>query len=151
MRRWVVVWAFAAGLAASGATQAATCAPPGGEAAAVQAVRDFFAALHADDEAAYRRSVTDGFYAYDAGKAFHGDELFGQVKSVHAQGRRIDWMVAEPRVEMVCDTALITYVNKSVVGDAKGMQPVDWLESAWLRYQDGRWRLAFLDSQRAAP
>jgi hypothetical protein len=151
MRR-IAAWVLLGVLAASSsAAEAAPCAPAGGEAAAVQTVKDFFSAAHADDEAGFHRVVTGDFYAFDNGKTFHGDELFDLIKAAHAQGRRLDWTVTEPKVEVVCDAALVTYVNRGAVGDAKAMQPMVWLESAWLHYQDGHWRVAFLHSDRAAP
>jgi len=152
MRVWVAALGALVALAlASGGASAATCAPAGAEAGVVQTIKDFFAAAHADDEAGYHRVVTGDFYAFDNGKTFHGDELFALIKAAHAQGRRIDWTVTEPRVEVVCDAALITYVNRGAAGDAKAMAPVTWLESVWMRYQDGRWRVAFLHSDRASP
>jgi hypothetical protein len=46
------------------------------------------------------------------------------------------------------DLAWITYVNRGSVGDAAGVTPVTWLESAVLRHDGRRWRIRFFHSTR---
>jgi hypothetical protein len=143
----LVAAALAAGLAPTVAV--AGCAPAGAQAQAVQAVVDMFAAAKVDDLDGFHRVVAPGFYAYDSGKRYDGDALFEMVKAAHAKGLMAEWSVTDPKVAIACDGALVTYVNRGALGDAKAMHPMTWLESAWLRYQDGRWRLAFFHSTRA--
>ena len=141
----------AAALAASlGPTVAvAGCAPAGTETAAVQTIVDMLAAAKVDDLDGFHRTVAPGFYAYDTGRRYEGDALFEMVKAAHAKGLKAEWSVTDPKVTIVCDAAMVTYVNRGALGDAKAMQPMTWLESAWLRYQEGRWRLVFLHSTPA--
>jgi len=117
----------------------------------VQTARDLFAAAAAEDAGRFKALTTADFYAYDAGRRFDGMALFELIKAAHAQGRRFEWTVQEPKVTLTCGAALLVYVNRGAVGDAKGMQPITWLESDYLRYEDGRWKVAFLHSTRAAP
>lgn len=154
--RVLLVAAFALGCA--GAAQARpksrlVChAASGGEAALVaKAARDLFAAAQADDAAAFRAGITADFYAYDGGKRFDGMALFDLIKAAHAEGRRFEWTVQAPKVTVTCDIAMLVYVNHGAVGDAKAMQPMTWLESDFLRYEHGRWKIAFLHSTRAPP
>jgi ketosteroid isomerase-like protein len=144
----------AVALALTGAAHAAPAcqAPKGDQTQAVAAAaRDLFAAAQIDDAAAFKAGVTADFYAYDNGKRFDGMALFDLIKAAHAQGRRFVWTVQEPKVVVACDTAFLAYVNHGAVGDAKGMQPIIWLESDYLRFEQGRWKIAFLHSTRAAP
>lgn len=114
-------------------------------------VREMFAALTTDDETRLTQIFTPDFYAFDAGKRFDGMALAELVKSAHATGKTLVWTVNEPDVRIVCDRAWIAYVNRGSVGDAAGSQPVTWQESANLRFEDGRWRIEFFHSNRAAP
>ena len=139
----------AAGLAAAlclvaGSAFAGSCAPASAETDVPQTLTDLFAVARTDDEAGFRQLIAEDFYAYDNGKRFEGIALFQTLKGLHAAGRRFEWSVTEPRVTVVCDVAFVTYVNKGATGDAKAMQPMTWLESALLRYEQGRWRVAFL-------
>jgi hypothetical protein len=119
--------------------------------AVVKAARDLFAAAQADDAAAFRAGTTADFYAYDGGRRLDGMALFEMIKAAHAAGRRFEWTVQEPRVTVTCGTAFLAYVNRGAVGDTKAMQPMTWLESDYLRFEDRRWRIAFLHSTRQAP
>lgn len=137
---------------AAGTTAAAAerCAPlVNAPAAVTQAVRDFFAALTKDDAKAYAAITTSDFFAYDGGVDMPGDTLLKIVVDGHAKGSTYVWTVNEARVEAVCDLATIAYINRGSVKDAAGDHPVVWLESAVLRYDEGRWRVAFLHSTRA--
>lgn len=141
-------------LAFAGAAHAAPAcrAPKADQTQAVAAAaRDLFAAAQVDDSVAFRAGITADFYAYDNGKRFDGMALFDLIKAAHAQGRRFEWTVQEPKVAVTCNTAFLAYINRGAVGDAKTMQPITWLESDYLRFEQGRWKIAFLHSTRAAP
>jgi ketosteroid isomerase-like protein len=121
------------------------------ERAVVETVREMYAAASVDDMAGLARIFTADFYAFDVGKRFDGMALAELIKAAHADGKRFIWTVTEPEVEIAGDWASISFVNRGSVGDAAGMTPVTWLESAVLRFEDGRWRVRFFHSTRAAP
>lgn len=150
MRFGICLAALAFG-ATTVATAAPTCAPKGSESAAIQTAKEILEAGKVDDLARIRSLITSDFYAYDNGKRYDGMALFEFLKSAHAQGRKLEWNVTSPEVRLDCTTALVIYVNKGAAGDAKGMQPMTWLEDDNLRWEDGRWKVAFLHSTRAAP
>ena len=61
------------------------------------------------------------------------------------------WSVQEPVVEVDCNMAWITYVNKCSVTMPDGKKTdMKWLESAVLEKRDGKWLLRFFHSTRAA-
>jgi hypothetical protein len=137
-------------LMAGECTAAPLCAPSGSEAAAVKVVSEMYAAAEVDDEAGFRSTITHNFYAYDNGRRFDGMELFNLIKTLHSQGNHFQWKVTEPVATVSCDLALVTYVNQGAIGEGKALSPMRWLESAALRYEDGQWRIGFMQSQRAA-
>lgn len=148
MTPWIAV-ALALALA-TGAQAAPTCAPAD-PALVAQTARDAFTAAKADDAAGFRALIADDFYAYDGGKRFDGMALFDLIKAAHAAGKTYDWSVDQPDVKQGCDWAFIAYVNHGSITDAKGKTALTWLESDLMRWQGGRWRIAFLHSTRAAP
>lgn len=138
------------GLLAFALPAAAACPPKkGAEAAVVRAVGDMYAALRADDAAAFRAATTPNFRAFDVGQDMSGDALVRLVVSAHAAGKRYEWSVNEPTVRLACDLAFVSYINRGWVDDATGRTTLLWLESASVEYRDGRWRVAFLHSTRA--
>ena len=114
-------------------------------------MRDMYAALMVDDEARLQSILMPDFYSYDGGKAFDGPGLGNLVKDAHKAGKTFVWTVAEPKVQLHCDWAWIAYVNRGSIADASAPKPVTWLETAVLRYDAGRWRIALFHSSRAAP
>ena len=124
-----------------------TCAPrdPQAVAATMQAMYD---AAARDDGAALSTILDPAFYAFDNGKRFDGMALPDMVKQAHAAGKLFRWTVTQPDVHLGCDSAWIAYLNDGAVGDARAMQPIQWLESANLVWRDGRWRVLFMQSQR---
>ena len=119
--------------------------------AVAEAMRDMYAALAVDDAARLKTIFTDDFYSYDGGRRFNGAELTQLIIDAHKAGKSIVWNVIETDVHIQGDWAWIAYVNKGSVGDASGVKPVTWLESAVLRFEDGRWRIAFFHSTRTPP
>jgi hypothetical protein len=128
----------------------AQCAARSGDAVA-ETMREMYAALSTDDEARLKTIFTADFYSFDAGKRFNGPALAALVKDAHKAGKTFVWTVNEPDVRVQCDWAWIAYVNRGSVTDASGAAQVTWLESAVLRFETGRWRIAFFHSSRAAP
>jgi ketosteroid isomerase-like protein len=140
------------GFGATAGAQARACASdPAAEADAAQAVQAFFDALAGDDAAAVARTTTDGFFAYELGRRMSGPELVELIASARRQGRRVEWKLQDMQVRTSCDWASAIWVNRGAAGTAAEMRPVAWLESAVLERVQGRWRVAFLNSQRAQP
>lgn len=144
---------LAASIAVAPASLAAPktqCAPTAPESVA-ETMRDMYAALMVDDDAKLQKNFAPDFYAIDGGKPFDGASLARLVKDAHKGGSTFVWTVNEPKVHLQCDWAWITYINRGSITDASGTKPVTWLESAILRYDTDRWRIAFFHSSRAAP
>lgn len=116
------------------------------------AVRGFYAALAADDEAGVARIATPTFYAYDVGRRFDtAAELAATIKQAHASGAVLEWNLGPIDIHVTCDTAWAAWENDGRVGRKDAMQPMHWLESAVLVRDGGRWRIRFLHSTRVPP
>ena len=109
-------------------------------------MRDMYAALMIDDLNAWHAVTTKDFFAYDVGRRFDGDALMNLIKERHAQGVIFEWTVNDPKVEVDCNVALVTYVNTGSVTQAGSKRPRSWLESATLRHDGERWRIRFFHS-----
>lgn len=145
---------LAAALALTGCahTPAAPACPssPRAEAEIERAVHDFYDALRADDLPAFRRVTTDRFYSYDGGDRFDGSALLETVRAAHAKGVHLNWSVGPLDTQRRCDVAWTAWENVGSVGTPPDIKPVRWLESAVLVYRDGRWKIDFFHSHRAA-
>lgn len=117
--------------------------------AVAETMRDMYAALSADDMARFKSVVTDDFRSFDGGRRFDGPGLVQLVVDAHKAGKKFVWTVTEPDVRIEGDMAWIAYINKGSVGDGATVTPVTWLESAMLRRDGGKWRIAFFHSSRA--
>lgn len=113
-------------------------------------MRAMYAAATRDDMAGFHEVAAPGFYAFDAGKKFTGDELMQLIKTLHASGKTFVWTVNEPDVHVTGDIAWITYTNRGSIDDGSGRKEMTWLESAILRKQADKWRIEFFHSTRAA-
>ena len=129
----------------------ASCPAPGKAMVdAAQTMRDMYAALQTDDLAAFRAATTQDFFAYDVGERFDGDALLNLIKRRHAEGVVFEWNVNDPKVEVTCDMALVTYVNTGSATQAGVKRELSWLESATLKHDGQRWRIRFFHSTRVA-
>jgi Domain of unknown function (DUF4440) len=138
------------GLLTNATSALAACSTsPADAAKVVDAVKILFVAASNDDIAKFHSVAAPGFYAFDGGKRFNGNELMNMVKQVHAAGKVYVWTVTEPDVHVNCDSAWITYLNRGSIQDQAGKHELTWLESAELQRIGGRWRIRFLESERA--
>jgi hypothetical protein len=117
---------------------------------AVQTIRDMYAALTVDDAARANRLFAPSFYAFDVGKRYTGESLVALVKSAHEAGKKFVWEVTAPAAQVSCDFAWVTWENRGSIADATTENKVIWLESAVLRWTDGRWQILFFHSTRGA-
>ncbi|MDP3738543.1 MAG: nuclear transport factor 2 family protein [Hyphomonadaceae bacterium] len=129
-------------------TPASCPAPDKASTDAAQAMRDMYTALKADDLKGFRAVTTSDFFAFDVGKRFDGDALMNLVKAAHNRGAVYEWQVNDPKVDVACDMALVTYINNGSMTEAGATRPLSWLESATLRYDGQRWRIRFFHSTR---
>lgn len=138
--------AFVMACVSTRSTRAESCGTAADRAAVVQAVKTMFVAAANDNITLFHSVATPDFYAFDNGKQFHGDELMALMQQLHAQGHVFVWKVTEPKVHLDCHIAGITEIN---VGSVDG-KPTRWLESGLLKKSDGKWRVEFVNSARAA-
>ena len=120
--------------------------------AVAEVLRTMYAVAMKNDVAGFDALIAPGFYMYDNGHRYEGDEIMTKVMPAYTQkGFKFVWSVQEPVVEVDCNTAWITYVNKGSITQPDGTK-VDqsWLESAVLEKRAGRWLLRFFHSTRAA-
>ncbi len=140
-----------AGLSACAHAPSAPASCPSRESIATevaQTMRDMYTALKADDYAGFHAAVTSDFFAFDAGKRFDGDALMDLVKAQHEKGAVYEWQVNDPKVEVTCDMALVTYINTGSVTSDGAKRELSWLESATLKHDGQRWRIRFFHSTR---
>jgi ketosteroid isomerase-like protein len=132
-------------------TPASASCPANATAEVAQTMRDMYAALKTDDLNAWHAVTTQDFFAYDVGQRFDGDALLALIKDRHAQGVVFEWTVNDPKVEVDCNVALVTYVNTGSVTQAGAKRPRLWLESATLKHDGQRWRIRFFHSTSVPP
>jgi hypothetical protein len=113
-------------------------------------IHDFFDALRKDDEASFKRLTTTSFYAFDVGKRLDGTELVDSVRGAHARGVQLNWSIGPIDTRLSCDVAWSAWENVGSVGIPPDLQPVGWLESVVIVRENGRWKIDFFHSQRAA-
>jgi Domain of unknown function (DUF4440) len=114
----------------------------------VDVITTFFAAAHEDDLAKFHSIVAPNFYIYDNGARFNGDSVMALIKSAHAAGKLYEWHVTEPDVHIDGKNAWIAYVNKGTITSSSVTTDQQWLESAFLQKQSGKWKIVFLHSTR---
>ena len=117
----------------------------------VNTVKTIFAAAEADDLAKFHSVTVPGFYIFDNGKRFDGDEIMELIKKLQAAGTRYEWNVTDPDVHVNGNNAWIAYVNRGSITNATGKQDQQWLESAVLQQQSGVWKILFMQSTRVPP
>ena len=115
-----------------------------------QTVAAFFDALGKDNKAAVQRLTTSSFYAFDGGERYTGAGLVEVVRAAHARGVKLNWSIGPLDTKLRCDVAWSAWENVGSAGIPPSVKPVRWLESAVLVFQDGRWKIDFFHSNRAA-
>ena len=113
-------------------------------------VAAFYDALRTEDKAAFQRVTTKNFYAFDGGGRYRGTALVDLVRAAHAEGVQLNWSIGPLDTKLRCDVAWSAWENVGSAGIPPVVKPVRWLESAVLIRQEGRWKIDFFHSQRAA-
>jgi hypothetical protein len=119
--------------------------------AVADTLRAMYVAAVKDDLAGFHAITVPGFYAFDNGKRYDGDALMQMVMDAHARGVTLVWKVPDPDVHVFGDHAQIAYTNIGSIqtGVDAPVQPLSWLESAYLERRDGSWKIVFFQSERA--
>jgi ketosteroid isomerase-like protein len=109
-----------------------------------------FVAIGEDDPMLRRQIFSEDFHAFENGRRMTGPEVFELMSRYRAQGRRYEWSVNSPQIEVQGDLGVVIYVNRGSITESAGADPLpmSWLETAVFRRQDSSWRLAFLHSTR---
>ena len=147
-----LVSALATGLlfTQSVAAESAQCAPSETAKADVeQTIRDFFDTLRGEGELAFEDVTTSSMYSFDVGERFEGRALADLIIGVLAEGVEINWSFGPMDTKVACNVAWSQWDNTGSVGTPPDVNPVSWLESAVLVYEEGRWKIDFFHSQRA--
>lgn len=112
------------------------------------AIERNYAAYSGFDEARYRSTTTDDYLLLEHGELIDRE---GDVASMAKPGtgfRRSDRFEFDT-VKVMGDVAYAVYTLKSeIYDDVRGSRDREWLESAVLRREDGRWKIALLHSTR---
>lgn len=142
---WVVLLLLSAS-AVNAAAQPTSLSPS--QTQVVDTVKAIFAAAEADDLAKFHGVTAPTFYIFDNGARFDGDAIMTLIKRQHAAGKTYEWNVTDPDVHINGKNAWVAYVNRGSVGDASGKKDMQWLESAVLQKQGGKWKIVFMQSTR---
>ena len=118
--------------------------------ALVATIEHVRAALATNDGARLEELLCYDFHAFENGVHMSGRELLAVMSSYHARGKRYQWSVNTPQVEVQGNLGVVVYVNHGSIAEAPGSNPVpqSWLESVVLRREGTAWCLAFLHSTR---
>ncbi len=113
-------------------------------------IRAMYAAAQKDNLDGFHAVVAPGFYAFDDGQRFDGDALMRMVIDLHGKGAKAVWTVTQPDVHISGNSAWIAYTNVGSLqmSPTAPVVPVQWLESAVLEKQSGRWKIVFFHSTR---
>jgi len=116
----------------------------------VATIERAFAAIGGNDQTRLEEILCEDFHAFENGIRMTGRELLAVMSRYHAQGRRYQWSVNSPQIEVQGDLGVVVYVNRGSIAEAPGSAPLQmsWLETVVLRRHGSRWRLAFLHSTR---
>jgi GrpB-like predicted nucleotidyltransferase (UPF0157 family)/ketosteroid isomerase-like protein len=116
-----------------------------------ETMRDMYRALSDGDAARLSTILADDFDCFDVGRRFDGPGFAKLIADAQKAGKRFVWTVQDEFVHVEGNWAWIKYINRGSVGDASGITPVTWLESAILRRHADRWQITFFHSSRAQP
>jgi hypothetical protein len=117
----------------------------------VAAIERVMVCVAENDRSHLDELLCEDFHAFENGVHLSGGELLDLMGSYYAEGKRYRWSVTSPQIEVQGDFGAVVYLNVGSITEAPGTEPIamSWLETALLRRQDARWRLAFLHSTRA--
>jgi ketosteroid isomerase-like protein len=117
----------------------------------VATIERMMAAVGGDDHASLDEMLCQDFHAFENGVRMTGRELLELMRRYYAEGKRYQWSVNSPQIEVQGNLAVIVYENHGSITEGSGAAPIpmSWLETVVLRRQGSGWRVAFLHSTRA--
>lgn len=134
----------------SASAQSPQCPDPAQARADVErTIRDFFDALRGKEGVPFESVTTPSMYSFDVGERFEGRALADVIIQALGEGVEINWSLGPMDTKVRCDVAWSAWENTGSAGTPPKVNPVRWLESAVLVYEDGRWKIDFFHSQRA--
>lgn len=90
------------------------------------------------------------FHAYEGGVPMSRAEFLALMQRVYREGRRYEWSVTQPRVEVEGNLAVVVHVNRGAILEPGAARlPVSWLETVVLKRGDRGWRIAFIHATRS--
>jgi ketosteroid isomerase-like protein len=120
------------------------------KAAVEAAIRESYAAYSSFDEARYRSTTTDDFLLLEHGELIDREGDVAMMARPGTGFRRADHFDFDA-VRIAGDTAYAVYTLESEIhDDVRGTRDREWLESAILRREEGRWKMALLHSTRVS-
>jgi hypothetical protein len=146
---------FAAGLILAAAlvspetaTAAETCTSKPMTAIEAKQLQDlFYDALTREDVALWGRLTTSDFVAFENGRPYDAKGFFDLVAGAHKAGTALKWSVADEKVEIACNLAVMRYVNVgSVTRAGEALRPTKWLETTAFRRVGDGWRVFLVTS-----
>jgi hypothetical protein len=118
----------------------------------IATIEGIFTALGDNDHVRLSELLCEDFHAFENGVQVTGRQLLDLMSSYHAEGRRYRWSVNSPQAQSQGNLGVLVYVNNGSITESPVSDPIptSWLETALLRREAARWRLAFLHSTRSA-
>lgn len=115
------------------------------EVAALDTVNTFFEALGSSNRAKLNAVVTEDFRLLEDGEIWSADHLFERVTKPDREER---WTLTQPRISINGQMGLIELRNTGAFTYPDGKQNHEWVESATLVKQRGKWRIKLYHSTK---
>ena len=110
--------------------------------------REMYAALKTNAPQAFHAAARSDFFTFDGGRRFDGEAPLALIEATHDRGDVFEWQAVDPRIEVACNVALVTYVNTGSLSEAGTRRALSWLESTTLVHDSQRWRIRFFHVTR---
>jgi ketosteroid isomerase-like protein len=115
-----------------------------------QTIQGFFKALSTSDFLAVRNLCGEDFVLFEDGRILSLTEFIGHMKTYAGKGS-ISYSLTDIKPTVEKSFAWATLRNKATIS-IPGLPPtMEWIESAVLKKQSGRWKIAFYHSSIAKP
>lgn len=113
-----------------------------------QAIVRFFDGLALLNDTLIRENTTANFLLLEHGEVWNSDTLLRRIAPMKGRAFKRVNEFKFIRTEIKGKTAWVAYDNKAYVTVDNRQRTLHWLESATLRKQKGKWRVALLHSTR---
>ncbi|OLY93530.1 hypothetical protein SAMN05444008_108112 [Cnuella takakiae] len=113
-----------------------------------QAIVRFFDGLALLNDTLIRENTTPDFLLLEHGEVWNCDTLLRRIAPLKGRTFKRVNEFKFIRTEQQGNTAWLAYDNKAYITVNNQQRTVHWLESATLKYNQGKWRIALLHSTR---